>query len=305
MRPLPPLAVFLLVASGLMAQYTPPVDVNAMLAGLRDLKEKHSKSAKTQLSQTISDFTAAAANEGAALNFYIEAVRVTQFVGQAKEQTAFHDWKKKETDKLSPPAIRACLRYTTLTLQRAAGATDQQIFPVLLAYAQDTQSLLPSISDQDLIHQPVASNIFSRWYNLGDQLSGLENWENSPGNIESMYNQILLPFMRKNRDPRILQYWDKKIADETAKASNATAAFSTDRFNENRRPELLWSRAEDVIAICRRDEGITTMYSIVKNFSAHPSAGKWIEELQELLAPTPTAAAPATGTEGPATVPAQ
>jgi hypothetical protein len=305
MRLLPASVVSLLLASSLLAQYTPPVDVKSILAGLQDLKDKHTKTSKTQLAQTVADFSNAAANEGAALNFYLEAVRVTQFVGQPKEQTAFRDWKKKESDKLNPAAIRTCLRYTTLTLQRSAGATDQQIFPALLSYAQDTQSQLAAIADQDILRQPVANNIFSRWYNLSEQLSGLENWEPAPGNIESIYGQILLPYMRKNRDPRILQYWDKKIADETSRASNATAEFSTDTFNQIRRPELLWSRAQDVLAIGRRDEAITEMYGIVKNFPAHPSAGKWIEELQGILLPPPPAAAAAAASSSAANPPPQ
>ena len=98
-----------------------------------------------------------------------------------------------------------------------------------------------------------------------------------------MYNQVLLPYMRKHRDPRVIQYWDNKILTEKAQASSATAAFNTDRFNLTRRPSLLWIRAEDEVAIGQRDQGLTDMYNLVKNFPAHPDAGKWIKELQGLL----------------------
>jgi len=221
---------------------------------------------------------------------------VTEFVGQAHEQIAFRDWKKKELEKLRPAAIRACLRYTTMSLQRAVGATDQQIFPVLLAYVEDTQLVLPAIGDQEIARQPVDGNIFARWYGITSRLSGLDNWESSPANIDGIYQKVLLPYMRKTRDPRVLDYWDKKIADETTRASNAAAAFGTDNFNANRRPELLWSRAEDMIAIDMRDRGLNEMYAIVKNFPAHPAAGKWIDELQGLLTtPAAGAAVPASG----------
>jgi hypothetical protein len=295
MRPLHAPGICLLLASSLLAQSTAPVDVKAMLDGLRDLQKKHTESAQSQLSQAVTDFSAAADSENAALAFYIEAVRVTQFVGQAHEETAFHDWKKREAPKLSAPAIRTALRYMVISLQRSAGATDAQILPVLLAYAQDTQFILSSIAGEEIARQAIGDNIFARWYNIGSQLSSLANWEPSPANIDGIYNQVLLPIMRKTRDPRILQYWDTKIADETSKAAAATAAFSTDRFNEDRRPALLWSRAEDTIAIGLRDQGLAEMYTIVKSFPAHPSAGKWIDELQGLLTtpPGPAAAAPA------------
>jgi hypothetical protein len=288
-------ACFLLLASNMLAQSEPQIDVKAMLAGLNDIKQKHTQSAKSQLSQTVSDFTAAAASDQAAAAFYLEAVRVTQFVGENREQTAFHDWKKKQSDKVNAAAVRTCLRYTLLSLQRAAGATDRQIFPGLLAYAQDTSALMPSIGDQQIVIEPVGRNIFARWYNLTEQLNGLSKWESSPVRVDQMYQDFLLPYMRKTRDPRILKYWDGKIADETARASNAAAAFSTDSFNQVRRPELLWSRAEDMVAIAMRNQGLSEMYSIVKSFPGHPEAGKWIEELKGLLlAPaTPAGASPA------------
>jgi hypothetical protein len=122
-------------------------------------------------------------------------------------------------------------------------------------------------------------------------LGGLSNWEQTPANIDSMYEQVLLPIMRKKRDPRVLQYWDAKIMQEKGEASTATAAFSTDRFNLTRRPSLLWSRAEDEVVIGQRDQGITDMYNLVKTFPAHPDAGKWIKELEGLLTAPPAVAA--------------
>jgi hypothetical protein len=314
MRVLPVLAIPFLLNSSLLAQIAQPIDPKAMLASLQDIKQKQAESAKSQLVQTISDFTAASADDGAALDFYLEAVRVTRFVGQPHEETAFHDWKKEEMPKLKPAAIRTALRYTMLSLQRAAGATDDQIFPVLYAYAQDTEAILPTISDQEIVHQSVTDNIFTRWYNIGGQLGGLGNWEAVPGNVDGMYQKLLLPVMRKNRDPRLLQYWDNKILAEKGQAAMATAAFSTDRFNLTRRPSLLWSRAEDEVVLGMRDQGITDMYNLVKAFPAHPDAGKWIPELEGLLtAPPATAAtgaahapapsAPLPATTGPTPIP--
>jgi len=281
-------AISLLFGSSLLAQTAGPIDAKAMLQGLQDIKEKQTSSAKSQLTHTIADFTAASSEDGAALNFFVEAVRVTRFVGQLREDAAFREWQKTTLPKLKPAAIRTALRYTTISLQRAAGATDDQIFPVLLAYAQDTLEELPDIGEQEIMQQPVADNIFARWYNIGDKLTGLTDWEGSPANVDSMYQKVLLPFMRKNRDPRVIQYWDSKILTEKSQASSASAAFNTDRFNLTRRPALLWSRAEDEVVIGQRDQGITDMYNLVQAFPSHPDAGKWIKELQALLTTPPT-----------------
>jgi hypothetical protein len=332
-------AISLLLGSSLFAQ-TSGLDVKGMLQSLQDITQKQTDSSKHQLAQTIADFSAAAADDGSALNFYIEAVRVTRFVGQADADTAFRDWQKNEVPRLNPVAIRIALRYTIVTLQRAAGATDDQIFPVLLAYAEDAENTLPAIYAQEnqanlaaqgggaggmagqggageqggygtrgrgfrnrnngpgqtpvgdrIIGEDVSQNIFSRWYNIGPQMAGLQSWEYVPEYVDSMYTQFLLPYMRKYRDPRLLQYWDNKIITEKGRASAATAAFNTDRYNLTVRPALLWSRAEDEIVIGQRDQGITDMYNLVKTFPAHPDAGKWIPELKGLLTTPPAVAA--------------
>jgi hypothetical protein len=319
--------VLLFLGSSLLAQ---TIDAKGMLEGLQAIKQKQSASAKQQLAQTIADFTAASSDDGAALNFYIEAVRVTRFVGRVDADSAFSLWKKALVPRLNPSAIRTALRYTTITLQRAAGATDDQIFPVLLQYAQETQDDLPSLLarpqppqnvpvgmqrserraernaeggladgavdiQQDpgerIMEQDVTENIFTRWYNIADQLSGLQNWANVPSDIDGMYKNFLLPYMRKNRDPRVLDYWDNRIITDRGAASQATAEFSVDRYNMTTRPALLWSRAEDEIVIGRRDQGITDMYGLVKAFPTHPDAGKWITELEGLLRTPPAVAA--------------
>ena len=279
------------LASGALAQAT--LDPKSMLEGLQDIKTKAAQSAQAQLAQTISDFTAASGDDGSALAFYEEGIRVTQFVGQNREQTAFRDWRKKQEPNLNASAIRMALRYTTISLQRAAGATDDQIFPVLLYYAQEASSLLPAVEGQEIVHKPVSENLFARWYNIGPRLASLDNWEASPADVEGMYNTLILPVMRKHKDPRLLQYWDDKLANEKARASVATAAFSTDRFNQTRRPELLWSRAEDEIVLGYRDQGLNDMYNLVKAFPSHPDASKWVTELQGLLTPLVPGAAPA------------
>jgi hypothetical protein len=329
-------ALSLVLGSSLIAQTASPIDAKSMLAGLQEIKQKQADTSKHELAQTILDFTTASGDDGSALAFYEEAERVTRFVGRQDADTAFEAWKKTAVPRLNPVAIRAALRYTTISLQRAAGGTDDQIFPVLLAYADDAQAALASVSAQDaqdaagaqqggggfgrrgrngfgggagggggegeaadrIMEEDVSQNVFARWYNLSSQLSGLADWEMVPANIDGMYIQFLLPYMRKNRDPRVLTYWDNKIISDRGMASSASAAFNTDRYNLTTRPSLLWSRAEDEIVIGRRDQGITDMYALVKAFPGHPDAGKWIAELQGLLTTPPTVAA---GGTAPAT----
>jgi hypothetical protein len=398
MRALAAPAVYLMLASGLMAQYVPVADPKTILEGLQAIKAKQAQASSAQTNLTITTFSNAAASDAAAIDFLQQAVWATQFVGRDQADNAFNEWKKSQGAQLNGDAVRAALRYTTISLQRAAGGTDKQIFPVLLAYAQDTAPLLATIAPQsrfrggfgrfgqfggqagaggqggggadggtdtggaadtgeggggagggggggggggrqrgegrrnggargqtspgqqqqqrpvgpvvivpglqDIADIPVSQNIFARWYALSEQLDGLKNWELVPANVDKMYEQFLLPYMRTTRDPRLIAYWDDKIATETAAASDTAAQFNTDNFNNIRRPKLLWWRAEDYLVLGQKDKGLTDMYAVIKGFPNHPEAAKWIQELQDLLTPAVTpAAAPAPATP-PAATPA-
>lgn len=285
----------------LLAQSGPQVDPNTILANLQQLRAKHTVSAKAQVANTLRDFSTAAATPESALAFYLQAVQVTRFAGDTREGTELRDWKKKEADRLKNPALanalRTCLSYMALSMQRVEGATNAQLFPALLNYATQTQALLPSIGDQELIQQPISGNIFSRWYGCGGQLGGLQDWEQTPENTDGIYTEVLLPIMRKNRDPRILQYWDAKIARETAAAATAKA-FDADVISNTRKPSLFWSRAEDMLLIGQRAAAVSEMYTVIKNYPNHPNAGKWMDELQGILTAPAASGAPAAGMSG-------
>jgi len=74
--------------------------------------------------KVIETFNAAASN-GTALDLYEQAVQVIQFDGESREITQFHDWKKKETDRLKSKGFQEALRlhliYLALTIQNAGG----------------------------------------------------------------------------------------------------------------------------------------------------------------------------------------
>jgi hypothetical protein len=150
-----------------------------------------------------------------------------------------------------------------------------------------------------IMEEDVSQNVFSAWYNVGGQLSGLEDWDLVPADIDGIYEKFLLPIMRKNRDVRVLAYWDNKINIARVAASDATASFGTDTYNQTTRPSLLWSRAEDEIVIGQRPQGLTDMYNLVKGFPTHPDETKWITELEGLLTTPPAVAAGGTSAPAP------
>lgn len=171
----------------------------------------------------------------------------------------------------------------------------------------------PMFCEQKLITESVENSVFVQWYGIQKLLSNSKDgaadsrgggeaakagasdgdWTMTPGDIDGIYQSTLLPYYRQIKDPRALAYWDQKIATEGQKANASTSAFTIDQFNRIQRPQYLWSRAKDEIAIGLRNKGIADMLELVKACPDHPDVEGWISELEGIAQPAaPSAASP-------------
>lgn len=278
-------------AAAQTAQDAPPVNAASIMAGLRAIEQKQAQQTRAQADRVLRDFSAASSSNGSAVAFYLDAVEQTQFQGQNREHTQFQEWKKKEAEKLKSPdfatAARLHLAYLVLTLQRADGATTGQLLPALLGYTGDLAAAYDTTYDQELMKTSVSSGIFAHWYGIETLLSKAKDWEFTPGNLDGIFQKTILPEFRQKRDPRAVAYWDSKLAREAAKASQSKLTITGQNFDNVRRPELLWSRAQEMLRIGQRNRAITEMFALVQGYPAHPNAGEWINSLKDLLSSKP------------------
>ena len=76
-----------------------------------------------------------------------------------------------------------------------------------------------------------------------------------------------------------------------------------------KRPNLLWSRAQDVLVLGQKNRAITEMFNLVKTHPQHPNVTGWISAIEGILAAaaapavSPAPAAPAGGVVAPVPVP--
>jgi len=306
------------------------LDPKEMAALLRQIKETRTAAEKKTMARVLQDFRAAAATNASAIAFYQQAVGATQYGGKAHDASEFQDWSKREGEKLKSDAMqnaaRLHLSYLLLTIQRAGGMTTKQLEPALTAHiaaltaagagdgailarrekAQDwrdvgyrqPKGVKPPgkdqlFWDQDLINKGVDGGIFVQWYGVEKIFSDLKDWETSPGNVDGIFQKTLLPYYRQIKDSRVITYWDDKIAQEAQKASDTGLSFKIDQFNRMTRPQLLWKRAQDMIAIGQRNRGMGEMMALVKNYPDHPDLNDWISALEGMLSPSGVGATPA------------
>ena len=306
------------------------MDMKGLITALKQIKEKRASAEKATSARVMQDFRNASASNAAAIAFYERAVQATQYDGKTHAPSDFQDWLKTDADKLKSDgmqnAARLHLNYLILTIQRAGGATTKQLEQGLLAHiaaviaagavddavlarrdkAQDLKdagfksakgakppSKEPLFWDQDLIKQGVEKSVFVQWYGVSKMISDVSDWESIPGNLDGMYQKTLLPYYREIKDLRAIAYWDAKIQQEGQQATSSALSFKIEQFNAVRRPQLLWKRALDMIAIGQRNRGLGEMLNLIKSFPDHQDLPDWITTLEGLITP-PASTVPAT-----------
>lgn len=113
-----------------------------------------------------------------------------------------------------------------------------------------------------------------------------DSWPMSPGDLDGIHQAIILPEYREAKDPRILEYWDFVIKRETDAIARRRVDYEEKRFQQIRRPELLWSRAEDMAAIGLKNRAIMDMIAVLKANPVHPRAQTWVSQVEEMVRPT-------------------
>ncbi len=320
------------------SQDTPPVDPSQLLQTLRTIKDQQAKQAKTNRQRALQQAQAAAANPAGAATAWEEAVRQVQFEGAPQEGPRFREWKEKEGSAMSEKEVQSAARlffqWLALTLQRSTGVPTRDPLPQVVQHTKEVtadQVAVEALEERIKREKELAANgkrgkgrdkddqQIKRMHDqiLRSALAGsppvqalslsefvtVDRWEQVPGNVEGIFQKIILPELRALKDPRVLEYWDMKIKREGEVAARSKLAFEAEKFTGARRPELLWSRAEELLALGQRNKAISEMFALVKNHPAHPAAAAWVGKLEELLAPAPPAPAPpapAPGTGGAA-----
>jgi hypothetical protein len=318
-----------------------PPDSSQILQALRMIRDQQLKQKKAQREKALRDVQAAGASPSVAAASWEDAVRQVQFEGMPKEGAAFREWREGQGDALSAKecqtALQLYFRWLALTLHRANGATIRELLPNVVQYTKDLQADQLAIEDleermkreeeaaqdgkrgarekrqedqstkrmhDDILLQPLQGSPPVKALGI-DEFLDAEAWEMNPGNLDGIFQSIILPELRALNDARVLEYWDMKIKREGEKAQKTKRAFDLDKFNNERRPQLLWNKAHEYANLGLRNRAVTETFMVLKTYPTHPNASNWIADIELLLSPEPAPSAPAPGaTPAPGTAPA-
>ncbi len=282
---LPILLIALPLAQPLSAQDAPPIDAARLLQQLDQFQEELAQKKSGSLRKAVSDLRSAIQTEDAAIEYWLDAVMATQFVGLTKENTQFREWRDKNQDKLRDGgfrfAVRMQLRWLAISLARHLTEDQKVLMPEVASFANDiasnqkalTQKFASEIINMDSGKIPVAQ-VLGVGY-----LVGGTGWETVPGKYQQIYENLVLPFWRENRSDAAIGYWDMRLTMLEASMAetnlNMTAAVTTQVL----KPDLQWSRAKEFVLIGQPNRGAQEMWAILMANPGHKDAEKWTGEL--------------------------
>ncbi len=296
-----------MASQSLVAAPLTSADREALLGSLDKLKEAAEGKMDSKIRTALAAFNSASGSDDAAKDLYLNCLERVNFEDEKKKASDFREWKRKEADKLSQPALKTALRYQLrwliLALRSVSEATDQA------KIAADGQQLVNSmfsspdklLGQRDLLSQSVLSSVFARAYGVDHfKLSGFPL---SPLPVGAVYEKLVLPPLRSAATLDSLQSaWLKRIQQETimvegfdgGKGANvgrkgtpisAVVSPAYEKFLQDTKPRLQWSMELDLFQNGDESGAAVRMLALLKKNLSHPEASEWSEDLQKLLTP--------------------
>jgi hypothetical protein len=274
-------------------------DREAILEKLESIRKGAETSIESRFRTATSAFRTAIASESAALDLYLNCEEKVNFIDMKKKSSDFREWRKQKSDTLGDAAfknaLRQQLRWLLLTMEAASPKADRENLAI------EAQTILESVMSQtDDLHphrgfldQAVTSSVFARAYNLGGLK--VENWPLSPLAVSEIYEQILLPPLRKpDRIPALKAAWDKRINMESmlvndwshrpnGKGNNAERSPQFEKFIIETLPNLQWQAEIDLFNSGDQKAASLRMLQHIEKYLSHDNATKWSDELTNLL----------------------
>ncbi len=287
-------------------------DRETLLGNLDKIRETSDSKVDAKFRVALAAFKNAVVSDEAAMELYLNCIDRVNFQEQQKKAADFREWKHKEADKLADPglplALRHQLRWFILTLQatsetanRAKLAAEAQ--EIVDAIFRDPEKLK---NQEGLLGQSVTATVFARAYDINHVK--IENWPMSPVQLDTIYDEILLPPYRNPAHVADLRAgWIKRIQQEGAKVEHWKGNFHEDKkgaiattpqspeyekFLEFTQPKLQWDMEVDLFHNGDESGASVRMLAHLEKHITHPSVRDWSDQFRLLLKPEPLATPP-------------
>ncbi|MFC5051305.1 hypothetical protein ACFPK9_11870 [Rubritalea spongiae] len=280
------------------------------LAEQLDYMINKGKEAMTQRqSAAYQAYRSAMNSDSDALDFYLKCYEKLNFTDKGKSYSDFRNWKSNEKNKErhSESGFRCALRHQLnwLTLTIEAAQLQQKEKPVS-ELAPKVKAAIDNIyadaetldGFEDMLKQNVKGTVFAKVYGFGTYT--IKDWPNTPLNISDVYEKIIFPSYRENKQAdKLRSAWKQRIMYEELMLEHWSQERDTKRigmkkdmqspeylkFIETEKPNLEWEMELDVFEAGDELGAAQRMLAHIKANVGHNNILKWVKQLHELVAP--------------------
>ena len=182
-----------------------PVDVQQLLERLKELEEGAQGRSSARLSTARAAFSAAVQSDTAALELYLKCVEKVEYEDADKSSQAFREWKRRSKERMGPEfkrALRHQLNWLLLVVE--VGMTREMTPEKEAEYARKAMEKLDQMlgdlkemgRERRMLDSSVLSSVFAASYGISS-LELAEDWPTAPLKISTIYEQLVLPPLRK------------------------------------------------------------------------------------------------------------
>jgi|GEM_PF-2072752 len=217
--------------------------------------------------------------------------------------TKFAEWKRGETkdpNRARDAGLQLQVQWLMIVMMHANARTDAERGDVISAAVQFVDNYVSQMDKldggiqnpnerrqrqgEDHSQQGVLDSVFARHYKLEATVSPVEGGAYVPGDVDNIYESMILPHYRSVKQyTNLISAWKKRITQQTAIASSYPFKEAREKFDAEKLPELQWGQARDLFALGLEQSASQTMVSILQSHMAHPRASEWLAELTALL----------------------
>ena len=234
---------------------------------------------------------------------WLDCVKDVEYDQRGKSVTEFSERKRRETkdpNRERDGELQMQVQWLSIVLMDANARTEGARGEAVSAAVLFVDNLVGRIQKADgrmggAASQNVLQSVFAHHYRL-DATVKKEGGALVPGDVDSIYENMILPFYRDTKQATsLMQAWAKRIDQQTAIAGSFNYVEAKEKFTTEKLPELRWGQARELFKLGQEEPAAQTMLSLIKSNLAHRRAQQWIEELTGLLKredELPAAAAP-------------
>ena len=252
--------------------------------------------------RALQDYRSAIRSDDATMDLYLKCMEKVRFTDEKKKAVEFREWKRRNKERIKSPSMRMALRHQLswllLSIEAARREGDvSELSTRAMTHLDQIFKHAETLKDhRDILNQNALGSVFARAYKLNIKV---EKWPQSALDIAGIYEQVVMPQLRKStRIDSLRKAWKKRIEHEGLKVERWTRADNGrigkkdamrssqfERFLAETRPGMLWKMEVDCFKSGDQRVSAVNMLKHLEKYITHKDAPEWIKQFKELINP--------------------